>query len=103
MYAIIAHDGHQLKVSEGDELEIDLCDAKPGDSLTFDQVLACGSDKETQIGTPKVDGASVTAEVLGATQGKKLYRAALRRRKNSRRRAGHRQLYTRVKITKINL
>ena len=103
MYAIIAHDGHQLKVSEGDELQIDLCDAKPGDNLTFDKVLACGGDKECQVGTPNVDGASVTAEVLGAIKGEKLHRAQLRRRKNSRRRAGHRQVYTRVKITKINL
>lgn len=102
MYAIIAHDGHQLRVQEGDELEIDFCDAKPGDSLTFDKVLACGGD-QPQIGTPSVAGASVTAEVLGALQGPKLHRAQLRRRQNSRRRAGHRQVYTRIKITKINL
>ena len=74
----------------------------PGESITFDRVLAIGGEGETaRIGQPVVAGASVTAEVLGPTQGPKLFVQKFRRRKNSRRRTGHRQLHTQVKIGQI--
>lgn len=101
MYAIIADGGRQYKVEEGQELELDLRDVKKGDEVRFDRVLACGGDGSTRIGQPVVEGASVTAEVLGATKGPKLVVQKLRRRKNSRRKTGHRQLHTTVRISKI--
>jgi len=101
MYAVIAHDGRQYKVEEGQELEIDYHDMTKGDTVTFDKVLAYGDGTDTRIGRPTLDGATVTAEVLGLAQGPKLVVQKLRRRKNSRRKTGHRQLYTKVTISKI--
>jgi large subunit ribosomal protein L21 len=102
MYAIIADGGRQYKVEEGQELEIDFRDLPQGGQLTFDKVLAISGEAGPRVGTPTVAGASVTAEVLGAEVGDKIYIQKLRRRKNYRRRTGHRQTFTRVKISKIN-
>jgi len=102
MYAIIADGGRQYKVEEGQELAIDFRDISAGEKLTFEKVLAVSSgDGDLQLGAPTVDGASVQAEVLGAEKGEKLVVQKLRRRKNSRRKTGHRSIYTRVKIAKI--
>jgi large subunit ribosomal protein L21 len=104
MYAIIAADGRQYKVTEGDEIQVDLReDAKEGDKVTFDNVLLVsgGGEAGVKIGQPAVAGASVTAEVLGQELGEKLYIQKIRRRKNFRRRTGHRQVYTRVRIDSI--
>lgn len=105
MFAIIAHGGRQYKVEEGQELLIDLQEGvNKGDTLTFDRVLAVAGNGSPSIGQPTVAGASVTAEVLtGVELGEKLYIQKFRRRKNYRRRTGHRQSYTRVKISKIAL
>ena len=102
MYAVIAHDGRQYKVEEGQELEIDYHDMAKGDTVTFDKVLAYGDGTDTRIGRPTLEGATVTAEVLGLAQGPKLVVQKLRRRKNFRRKTGHRQMYTRVRIEKIS-
>ena len=102
MYAIIATDGRQYKVEEGQELQIDLReDAKEGDKITFDRVLLVGGGT-VKVGLPAVAGASVTAEVLSQDLGDKVYIQKIRRRKNYRRRTGHRQMYTRVRIDAIN-
>ncbi|MCG8587175.1 MAG: 50S ribosomal protein L21, partial [Pirellulales bacterium] len=101
MYAVIAHDGRQYKVEEGQELEIDFTDQPKGETVTFDKVLAYGDGTDTRIGRPTLDGASVTAEVLGIAQGPKFDVQKIRRRKNSRRKTGHRQMYTRVRVSKI--
>lgn len=102
MYAIIADSGKQFKVEEGLELEVDLRDATEGDEITFDQVLAVSNGENFQLGQPTVEGATVSATVLGNTKGDKIYIQKFRRRKNSRRRTGHRQQYTKVVINKIN-
>ena len=102
MYAIIAESGSQFKVEEGQQLDLDYRDVSPGDAITFEKVLACGDGAEVKVGTPTLDGATVEAEVIGAQMGDKLVVQKLRRRKNSRRKTGHRQMYTRVKISKIN-
>ncbi len=102
MYAIIKDGGRQYKVEEGQELDIDYRDVTSGDTVTFDSVLAAGEGEGLKIGRPTLDGATVTAEVITATQGEKLVVQKLRRRKNSRRKTGHRQLYTRVRIGKID-
>ena len=101
MYAIIVDGGRQYKVQEGQELELDYRDASPGAELRFEQVLAASDDSGTKIGQPTLSGASVVAEVVGVCQGPKLVVQKLRRRKNSRRKTGHRQLYTKVRVNKI--
>lgn len=102
MYAIIADGGRQYKVEEGQEVEIDYRDVAQGDQVTFDTVLAVSGDAGVKVGAPAVAGASVTAEVVGAKIGDKIYIQKFRRRKNYRRRTGHRQPYTVVRISKIN-
>ena len=101
MYAIIAQDGRQYKVEEGQELEIDLRDPAGPKEITFDQVLAVSDESGLRLGKPTLAGASVTAEVVGPTRGPKLVVQKLRRRKTLRRRTGHRQMFTKVRISKI--
>jgi large subunit ribosomal protein L21 len=104
MYAVIAADGRQYKVEEGQIVQIDLRDdAKDGDTITFDQILCLSGNGSVKIGKPTVAGATVTAEVQQSElKGEKIYIQKFRRRKNYRRRTGHRQKYTKVKITGIS-
>ncbi len=106
MYAIIEESGGQRKVQAGDVILIDLIDAgaaAPGKQITFDKVLLVGGDNTPKIGTPYVAGARVQAEVVeGVVQGEKLRIQYFQPKKGSRRRTGHRQRYTRVKVTAIN-
>jgi large subunit ribosomal protein L21 len=101
MYAIIATDGRQYKVEEGQQIQVDLREAKEGDKVTFDRVLLVSDGGSVKVGQPTVAGASVTAEVLGQAMGDKVYIQKMRRRKNYRRRTGHRQMYTLVRIDAI--
>lgn len=101
MYAIIADGGRQYKVEEGQLLEIDFREVNAGDTVTFDRVLAVSSDSGFKLGKPTVDGASVSAKVIGETKGDKIYVQKFRRRKNSKRRTGHRQKYVKVQIGSI--
>ncbi|MCA9101633.1 MAG: 50S ribosomal protein L21 [Pirellulales bacterium] len=103
MYAIVQEGGRQLKVSEGQELLIDYRTATSGEKLQFDRVLAYNDGQTLQIGKPTLDKATVEAEVLGVKLGPKLVVQKFRRRKNSRRRTGHRQMHTLVKINKISV
>jgi large subunit ribosomal protein L21 len=101
MYAIIADGGRQFKVEEGQEVDIDYRDLSVGDQVTFDRVLAVSDDENLRVGQPVVEGATVTGEVMTVVQGPKLTIQKARRRKTFRRKTGHRQIYTRVKISKI--
>ncbi len=102
MYAIFVDGGRQYRVQEGQELEVDLrCDAKRGQELCFEQVVAIRDERGLQLGRPTVPGARVVAEVLGPVRGKKIIVQKFKRRKNYRRKYGHRQWYTRVVIRKI--
>ena len=101
MYAIIVDGGRQYRVEEGQELEIDYRNATKGDELTFERVLAVSGEGGLKLGRPTVDGASVSAEVLGVQLGEKLMVQKFRRRKNHRKQMGHRQAYTDVEITDI--
>ncbi len=101
MYAIVADGGRQYKVEEGQFLEIDYRELEAGSDFTFDRVLAVSDGGSFKLGQPTVDGASVTAKVLGNTQGEKIYIQKFRRRKNSKRRTGHRQKYVKVQISSI--
>ena len=101
MYAIIADGGRQYRVEEGQVLDIDYRDAGQGDTIEFDQVLLVSGEEGIKIGQPLVAAAKVTATVAGPKLGPKLIIQKFRRRKNSRRRTGHRQLYTTIKVDKI--
>jgi large subunit ribosomal protein L21 len=101
MYAIIDDHGRQLTVREGDVVDLDLKDAAEKESIVFDRVLMVRDDAGTRIGTPTVAGAKVLATVLGETSGKKLVIRKFKRRKNYRRKQGHRQHYTQVRIDSI--
>jgi large subunit ribosomal protein L21 len=103
MYAIISDGGHQYKVEEGQILDIDLREASVGDQVVFDRVLAYRDDDGLKIGQPALESASIQAEVVAVTQGPKLVVQKFRRRKNSRRKTGHRQMFTQVKINKIQV
>lgn len=103
MYAIITDGGRQYKVEEGEILNLDYRDLPAGETLTLDQVLLVGGGETAlQLGKPLVAGATVTAEVVGVKQADKIYVQKMRRRKNFRRRTGHRQMHTQVKISAIN-
>lgn len=101
MYAIIEDSGRQFRVQEGDEIEVDLRNAEPGSTITFDRIVLLGGSDEPRIGKPHVDGASVTGEVLGEVKGEKLDIVKYKKRKKARRHVGHRQRYLSVKITGI--
>ena len=103
MYAIIEDGGRQFKVEEGQEIDVDYREISSGQELKFDRVLAYRDDDDLKLGQPTLDSVTVTAEVLGVAQGQKLTVQKFRRRKNYRRKIGHRQLYTRVKISKIEV
>ena len=103
MYAIIEDSGQQFKVEEGQEINIDYREISSGTELKFSRVLAFRNGEVFKLGQPVLAAAAVTAEVLGVVQGPKLVVQKFRRRKNYRRRTGHRQLYTRVKIHKIEV
>ncbi len=103
MYAVIADSGKQYRVEEGQILEIDFrADAEDGAEITFDRVLCVSGAAGLTIGKPVVAGAMVTAKVVDPeSRGEKLYIQTFRRRKNVRRRTGHRQSFTKVQISKI--
>jgi len=103
MYAIIEDGSRQLKVEEGQELDIDFRDLAAGEEIKFERVLAFHDGSDLKIGRPALPEAIVTAKVESVVQGPKLVVQKFRRRKNYRRRTGHRQLYTRVAIEKITV
>lgn len=100
MYAIIATGGKQYKVSEGDEIRIEKLDAEPGSVVTFDQVMAV-SDGSLKVGED-VAKATVSATVMEQGKGKKIIVYKYKRKTGYHKKQGHRQLYTKVKIDKIN-
>lgn len=102
MYAIILDGGRQYKVETGQKLDIDLRgEANAGDTIEFSQVLAIGGDEGLKLGSPSIEGAKVSATVLGEEKGDKIFVQKFRRRKSYHRRTGHRQRYTRVEIKDI--
>ena len=107
MYAVIEQGGKQYKVAEGDLLNIELVDVDPkASTLELDKVLLISDGKDVKLGRPYVQGAKVIASFKtnaeeGLVKGPKLYPTYFRRRKNSRKRIGHRQKYLQVTISKI--
>lgn len=105
MYAIISDGSHQYRVEEGQILDLERKDIpEDTDTIEFDRILFVGDLEDgPRIGRPIVEGAKVTASVMGEFKGKKLTIQKLRRRKHSRVKTGHRQKYLRVKVEKIEV
>ncbi len=107
MYAVIEQGGKQYKVSEGDRLKIELTDVSPeAKTIELDKVLLVSDGKKAKLGKPYIEGAKVVASfeksaTEAVVKGKKLYPTNFRRRKNSRRRIGHRQKFLQVVIERI--
>src|SRR4051812_9451311 len=100
MFAVIKTGGKQYRVVADDMLKVEKVAGEAGDIIQFGEVLVVGGDDVT-LGVPTVEGASVAAEVLSQSRGPKVIAFKKRRRKNSRRKRGHRQEFTLVRITEI--
>jgi large subunit ribosomal protein L21 len=101
MFAVIKTGGKQYSVSAGDTITVMALDGAAGDKVTFDEVLFVGADGAAKIGAPLVPGASVSGEIAEQTRSPKTISFKKRRRQNSKRKRGHRQDLTLVRITAI--
>jgi large subunit ribosomal protein L21 len=102
MYAVIKTGGKQYRVAKDDVLIVEKLEAEPGATVEFNEVLLVGGGESVKVGTPVLSGAKVTAELVEQTRGPKVIAFKKRRRKNSRRKRGHRQDLTKVRITGIS-
>ena len=101
-YAVIKTGGKQYKVKSGEILKIEkLPDSKPETKIEFNEILAYGDDKSIEIGTPHVNGAKVEANLIKNSKNRTVLIFKKRRRHNSRRKNGHRQEYSMIRINKI--
>jgi large subunit ribosomal protein L21 len=102
MFAVIRTGGKQYRVSQDDQITVERLAAEAGETLTLTDVLMVGDDAGVKVGRPVLEGATVSAEVVSQARGPKLIIFKKRRRQNSRRKNGHRQDLTILKITGIN-
>jgi large subunit ribosomal protein L21 len=102
MYAVIKTGGKQYRVAQGDRLRVEKLAGNVGDTVTLDQVLLVGEGEGVKVGAPLVGGAKVQAKIVAQDRGKKIIIFKFRRRKNYRRKTGHRQPFTALEITGIN-
>ena len=102
MYAVIRTGGKQYRVAKDEILTVEKLDGEAGSKIEFSDVLMIGSGDGVKVGAPVVEGAKVTAELVEQTRGPKLIAFKKRRRKNSRRKKGHRQDLTKIRITAIS-
>ena len=103
MYAIVDDSGRQFKVAEGQTIMVDERPAQPGDPIHFDRVLLYSAGEDLRVGTPTVDGVTVSGEVVGRAKGEKLVVFKRKRRKGMRNTKGHRQSYLEVLIKEIKV
>ncbi len=101
MYAIVKTGGKQYRVAPDDVLRVEKIDGAPGDVVTLDQVLMVATDQGLEVGTPLVEGAAVSCELVEQTRGRKIIIFKKKRRKHFRRKRGHRQHYTVLKVLEI--
>ncbi len=102
MYAIIAAGGKQYRVSEGDVIRVEKLGVEAGETVTFDEVLVVNNDGDMKVGTPVVEGATVTGTVEANGRARKVIVYKYKRKTGYHKKNGHRQAYTQVKIEKIN-
>ena len=103
MYAVVNIAGHQVKVDKGQRLRVPRLQAEEGSTQEFTEVLLGSADGEVKVGSPTVEGASVSATVVGHGRGDKIIVFKMKRRKKYRRRNGHRQDYTEIQVEDIVL
>ncbi len=104
MYAIFENGSHQYRVSEGDLVTVDRRDGEHGTEVIFDKILlVAGGDGAATIGAPLVAGAKVVGTIVRQFRDKKIIIQKFRRRKNMRRKRGHRQPYTTIKVTAVSI
>ena len=103
MYAVIETGGKQYRVTEGDVINVEKLDAEVGKTLTIKEVLILEKDDETVVGAPYVTGASVKAEVLEIGKAKKVVIYKYKAKKDSKKKQGHRQPYTELKIKSVSV
>lgn len=101
MYAVVATGGKQYRVTPGDTLEVEKLATEAGQTVVFDQVLLVNHDGQVRVGTPTLAGASVVADVVEHKRGPKLWTYKIKRRKGYRKKIGHRQSLTVVKVKEI--
>ena len=101
MYAVIETGGKQYKVQEGDTIFVEKIKAEEGDKIDFSKVLLVAGDEDLTVGKPYVEGATVEGTVLEQGKAKKIIVFKYKPKKNYKRKQGHRQPYTKVKIEKI--
>ena len=102
MYAVVRTGGKQYRVAAGDVVEVEKLEGAVGDSITLEDVLLVSNGDAVQVGTPRVDGASVTAKITGQYRGNKIMVFKYRPKKRIRVRRGHRQYITRLQIQSVN-
>ena len=102
MYAVIETGGKQYRVSENDVLRVEKLEAEVGDEVTLDKVLLTSADGSIKVGAPYLDGATVTVKVTRQAKGKKIEGFRFKAKKNERKRYGHRQFYTELKVQSIS-
>lgn len=101
MYAIIETGGKQYRIVEGDEFRVEKLEGQAGDKIEFDKVLLVSDDSDLKVGMPLVEGAKVEAEILGQGKADKVISFNYKPKKGVRRKKGHRQPFTLVKINSI--
>ena len=102
MYAVIETGGKQVRVQEGDVVFIEKLNVEADETVSFDKVVAVGAESGIKVGTPYVEGATVSAKVLKNGKGKKIAVFTYKPKKGQKRAMGHRQPYTQVQIESIN-
>lgn len=101
MYAVIKTGGKQYRVAQGDRLRVEKLAGNVGDTVSLPEVLLVGQGDGVKVGAPLVSGAKVEAKIIAQDRGKKIIIFKFRRRKNYRRKTGHRQPFTALEITGI--
>ena len=101
MYAVVETGGKQYRVQPGETLDVELLEGNEGETVELGRVLMLGGDGQTAVGTPVVPGARVLAEVLGQVKGDKIIVFKYKNKTRYRRKTGHRQKFSRVRVTEI--
>ena len=101
MYAVVRTGGKQIRVAPGDAVRVEKLDGAVGDRVELSEVLLVGGENDARIGTPLIEGAKVMGTITAQDRGEKIIVFKMKRRKGYRRKAGHRQYYTEVRIDEI--
>jgi len=103
VFAVVQIGGKQYKVQEGDIIFVEKLNCEEGETITFDDVLAVSKDDGFVVGSPTVEGASVSANIIKHGKDKKIYVMTYKSKKNEKKKMGHRQPHTKIKIEKITV